>query len=307
MILKIMQRAWQFSGRKSEYAHSMSTIGRVKYMAAVAKHFPASQKLFDTQSRFMQSILANRPEYFNMIVSPYINAQWDEDQRIEKFQNHIKVIYEKNWNFDFDFSHEMTILDLSQFGYLGYRVVLDKPIWFHREGILALNLFKEKVRLFTLAFSIEDDNNGLNLIIGGIQGRSITNILEEYKIFTKLMHGMRPRDFLIEILRILASVLGVSRITAVSDEFRHHRHPFFGQDTNRALPSNYNEIWLDRGGVRESADFYRLPMVSNRDPCSVAAKKRAMYKKRYELLQQIEDVISSQFPNLIPQPALQAK
>ena len=262
---------------------------------------------FYLENDFIEKYLQKRPEYYQIITAPYINSTWNLNERVNRLVNHLNALKQNNWNFDFEFDYDILILDLSVFNISGYRIILDKPIWFHREGVLALNIFKDDIRIYTLSFSIEANGNELAILVGGIQGRNIDKILDEYKILTKLLHGIRPRDFIIELLRILGGVIGVSHIAAISDECRHQRHPYFGKDATRPLPANYNEIWADRGGVRESYSTYVLPMNSVRDIDAVAAKKRSMYKKRYELLRQIEQEIISNFPNFVAKPAFKAK
>ena len=303
----ILMRAWQFTGRHLENADKMSISGRLKYLANATINYKSANSLLNNQNAFIKEALQKRPEYFQIITAPYINSTWNVKQRVNKLFYHLNSLKHSDWNFDFDFNYDLLILDLSVVNISGYRIVLDKPLWFHREGVLALNIFKDDMRIYTLSFSIEANGAELAILVGGIQGRNIDNILDEYRSLTKLLYGIRPRDFIIELLRILAGVIGVSHIAAISDECRHQRHPYFGKDTTRPLPANYNEIWTDRGGVRESYSNYALPIYSVRDIDAVAAKKRSMYKKRYELLRQIEQEIIFNFPNLVPKPALEAK
>ena len=303
----ILMRAWQVSRFHSEYADKMSVFSRLKYLAKATKYYKGSICLFDNENAFIQECLQKRPEYYQIITAPYINSTWNLNERVNRLVNHLSALQQKNWNFDFEYNYDILILDLSVVNISGYRIILDKPIWFHREGVLALNIFKDDIRIYTLSFSIEKNDNELAILVGGIQGRNIDNILDEYRILTKLLYGIRPRDFIIELLRIFGNVIGVSHIAAISDECRHQRHPYFGKNTTRPLPANYNEIWTDRGGVRESYSTYALPMNSVRDIDAVAAKKRSMYKKRYELLRQIEHEIIFNFSNLVPKPALEAK
>src|SRR6185437_8818486 len=101
----------------------------------------------------------------------------------------------------------------------GLHVVLDQPQWFLREGQLAINLFLEDVRIYTLAFSFFRQGKEIAAFVGGIQGRNIAGILETYRDLTKASYGMRPRDLLIDILRMLCAELGVKQIFAVSNEY----------------------------------------------------------------------------------------
>lgn len=307
MKLNILLSAWKFSGRLSSYSSKMSFVRRLKYISKVILNQKVASELFDNENAFVKNYLAERPEYYLMIEAPYINSRWSLEERVRKLISHLKLLEIKCSKFDFKFSENLMILDLSDFDISGYQIIIDKPIWFHREGTLSLNIFKKDIRIYTLTFAIEEDENNLIFLIGGIQGRNIDNILDEYRIFTKLFHGMRPRDFAIELLRILGSAVGISQILAISDECRHQRHAYFGKDTDRVLPANYNEIWKDRGGIQDDFSTYTLPLGTSRDIDAVAPKKRSMYKKRFELLRQIEQEIISSFPAFSSTPAIEAK
>ena len=121
-----------------------------------------------------------------------------------------------------------------------------------------------------------------------MQGRDIEGVADEYRELTKAAHGMRPRDLLFEIFRMLCSLLCVSKILAVADEFRHHRSAYFG-GPNQQFSKNYNEMWVDRGGERASPMFFALEVRGpRREVSDVPAKKRGMYRRRYEMLEAIE-------------------
>ena len=306
MILSDVQRVWGLSGRLLQHINSPTMLKRLKYASIIFRNQEGALKLLENSEIYFNEMLLNRPDYFQIIDAPYMDATWKFEQRIEKLINHQKSIDEKYSMFNFKFDEIIELYNLSDLGISDYRIIIDKPTWFHREGLLSINIFKCQVRIFTLSFSIQSNNENYSIFIGGIQGRNLKNILDDYRNFTKLTHGMRPRDFIIELIRILARVMGINQIMAISDECRHQRHPYFGKNTDRPLPANYNEIWADRGGVRTSESVWILPLHLERDIQTIAAKKRAMYKKRYHMLTQIEANIKSNFPQLMPVHAFQA-
>jgi uncharacterized protein VirK/YbjX len=174
-------------------------------------------------------------------------------------------------------------LDLSDVR-AGLRLVVDQPKWFMREGGLSLNLFVGCTRFYTLAFSFASHGNKIEAFIGAIQGRDLDGAPEEYRVLTKAAHGMRPRDFLIELFRILCRSAGVSTIFAVADQYRHHRHSYFASNKQKQL-NNYDEIWRDRGGIQIDDLQFELPLtLPRRDSELIPTKKRAMYRRRYAML-----------------------
>jgi uncharacterized protein VirK/YbjX len=190
-----------------------------------------------------------------------------------------------------------------------YSVIIDKPAWSQREGLLAISVFRGNVRLFSVTFSFDNIEGKRTLIIGGVQGRRIEGALEEYRRLTDLAHGLHPRKLLVEILRMIGAEAGVQRILAVSDACRHHRHSFFGKNKLRDLPLDYDEIWRDRGGVETNdGAFFELPLMrlvrDLDDLGELSAKKRKkrrhQYRLRYPMLDAIEADIRAALPTLRP-------
>jgi uncharacterized protein VirK/YbjX len=159
-----------------------------------------------------------------------------------------------------------------------------------REGQLVINLFLGNVRILSLAFSFARESGKVVAYVGAMQGRNIDGLLDTYRGITKAMHGMRPRDFLFELFRSFCRAVGISKIYAVSDASRHHRDSFFVSKTkSKELTLNYDEIWIERGGILENSDFYVFsvtPQIKNLE--EVPSKKRSMYRRRYEFLKIIE-------------------
>lgn len=306
LFLNALARAWKASGYHTLDKVKWGAIKRVFYVINVITNHEYSFKIFDQDNNsFIKKTFDTRPEYYQIIESPYMDASWNLEKRINKLFEHLKFIESSNFNFKFDQSIE--IVDLNIFGLPDYSIILDKPIWFYREGTLCLNLFKGNIRLYTVSFSIEQQDGKMAMLIGGIQGRNIENALDEYRIFTKLANGMRPRDFVIELTRIFAHAFRVASIEAVADECRHQRHRYFGKDPERPLPSDYNEIWADRGGIRKGLNRFILPMHTDRDITAVPAKKRSMYRKRYAMLYEIEKTIENNVVYLVPKQAIEAQ
>ena len=55
-----------------------------------------------------------------------------------------------------------------------------------------------------------------------------------------------------------------------------------------ALGMDYDEVWRDRGGIRVADTHFELPIGGNRRPLDeIAAKKRSMYRRRYQMLDEI--------------------
>ena len=167
----------------------------------------------------------------------------------------------------------------------GVALIIDRAKWLSREGQLTLSLFKGEFRAFTISFSLYEEPE-LAIFIGGIQGRQTDDVLALYRDLTKDFHGMRPRDFMLDAMRLLAAKLGARHIYAVADAQKVSRHRFFRE---RGAPGLfYDDIWEERGGVKVADTHFELPLTpTRRDLEEIPSKKRSMYRRRYEMLDKI--------------------
>jgi uncharacterized protein len=237
----------------------------------------------------LQRAMEQRPELAGVVVWPYICTSWNATSRLQRIDEHFKVMESIGSVLDFPINGQLLLLDLTDVS-ANLRVVVDQPKWFMREGMLVLNLFSQDVRIYSLSFSFALEKGKVVAYVGAVQGVGVEGIMGDYKDLTKALHGMRPRDFQVELFRIFCRCLDVSKIYAVNDDKRQHRSRYFGTAKSEFLFLNYNAIWQERGGVRDGEDFFVLSIetpVKKLD--RVPSKKRAMYRRRYELLKSLEE------------------
>src|SRR6185437_1574512 len=206
-------------------------------------------------------LMLHRPEALGAIVWPYQCTGWTPCFRLARIRDHYGVIDKIGGAIDFPVDGRIVLLDLGDIR-KGLHIVVDQPVWFMREGQLAINLFVHDVRMYTLAFSFFHKDGEIAAFVGAIQGRDIDGALEEYRELTKASNGMRPRDFLIEVFRMFCAELAVGRIFAVSNKHRHHKDRYFGAAAKEKSSANYDEIWEDRGGIRVDATCYQIEVNS---------------------------------------------
>ena len=263
---------------------------RLKFTRAAMREPALARSLehLDVKSP-LGALLVARPETLGNLIWPYQCAAWDAKTRFGRIAEHLEVL-EKLPALKLAGEEKILFADLTSLSDNAV-VVIDYSPWLAREGHLTLSLFKGHFRAFTIAFSLRNYPQ-TELFIGGIQGRkNDENILELYRNLTKDFHGVRPRDLTLEILRLFASSMGVRHIYAVADDHKISRHPYFGKK---------DEVWLERGGSRVATTHFELPLIgTRRDLEKVAAKKRAMYRRRYQMF---DDLAAS-----LPQDLMQAE
>ncbi len=277
-------------------ASALVTQGKI--VLAGLRAYPAVQQMLSPPpGTALDRIMRQRPEFIGALLWPYLSASFDEGERLRRIIAHYEAVDGLPPQMHFDCDERLVLIDLANV-MPGLRLVMDQPIWFMREGGFTLNLFIDSFRAFSIAFSLRREPDGqLSAWIGGIQGRNRDDMLETYRVLTKLLHGLRPRDFLLEALKMLLRQMGVARLFAVSDASRHHRHAYF-RGAKQAT-QNYDEIWADRGGVAVDADFFELPMApERRDEATIKPNKRSMYRKRFEFLDRLESDFLEALPKV---------
>jgi uncharacterized protein VirK/YbjX len=266
----------------------VSLVRRLRFLArALAVYDSVTPIINAPPGSALARAIESRPETIGAVIWPYQCLDWDARARLARIHEHYSIIDGIGGPINFPTDDEILLLELGDIRQ-GLRVVLDRPRWFIREGQLAINLFLDDVRLYSLLFSLLPDASGIAAFVGAIQGRDLEGILDEYRSLTKAAHGARPRDLLIEVFRMFCELIGVTRIYAVADEHRQHRSAYYGPLAYKKLNVDYDEVWEDRGGVRTDPRYYELEVgAKERDLAGVPTKKRSMYRKRYEMLREL--------------------
>lgn len=215
---------------------------------------------------------------------PYINHSWRMDRSLGVINQHFRMLNDSaaiiaHATFD---EIEVARLDAA---YTGLRLVLDKAMWFLREGEVVFNLFVGEQRVYSIAFTLGIDSNQPIVFVGALQGSNADNAQDMYRDITHALHGMRPRDFLMVALKLLCGEFGINRIWAISSEKRQHNSPYFGSSHKEKVLVAYNEVWLEHGGIALDNGFYEIPnLVKRKDMSEIPSRKRSAYRRRYEML-----------------------
>lgn len=264
------------------------------------KHRDLLRQITDANEKStVRRYLNKRPAALGLLVWPYQSADWNSRTRLERFQAHYDAVDSLGSPLDFLPDQKIVLADMGDI-YPELKLVLDQPLWMMREGGLTINLFIGTFRAFSLTFSFFQNASGaLEVLIGGCQGRDVDNILDTYRALTKAAHGLRPRDLLLECFGSFCRSVGVGKIRAVSDANRHRRHPFFKHTD--AFKQSYDAVWTERGGSLADDGFYELPVSpARKDLSEIKAKKRSMYRKRFEFLDDLENRIATNLKTATP-------
>jgi uncharacterized protein VirK/YbjX len=125
-------------------------------------------------------------------------------------------------------------------------------------------------------------------MIGALQGTSEVggnDAKDVIKNVTKDFEGLRPQILLITVLGMIAKLTGCSKLYGV----RTNAHVYNAGRKIKRIKTDYDFFWGEAGGEEISSSLYTLPLTYERKPIEeVKSNKRAMYRRRYELLDDIE-------------------
>ncbi|WP_052284331.1 VirK/YbjX family protein [Kluyvera genomosp. 1] len=149
--------------------------------------------------------------------------------------------------------------------------------------------------LAEMTFSLLAFESKRTLFIGGLQGGKSDLPHEAIQSATKSCHGLFPKRLVMEAVCRFAERLRAEQILAVSNEahiFRGERY----QDKNKKILSDYDTFWTAVGGECDKQGYFHLPIhIARKDESEIASKKRAEYRRRYQLLDEIQRQMETLF------------
>ncbi|MBA2817833.1 VirK/YbjX family protein [Candidatus Pantoea persica] len=159
------------------------------------------------------------------------------------------------------------------------------PGRFDREGEVTLVLRYQDDVIASLSFSLINEEGRRTLLIGGLQGprKHVSN--EVIREATKAAHGLFPKRLVMEVVFMLVQQCAVEKIVAVGDSTHVFRSLRYRYSKSEYFFASYSEFWASLGGVAREDRLFQLPFSMPRKPLeAIASKKRAEYRRRYELL-----------------------
>ena len=139
-----------------------------------------------------------------------------------------------------------------------------------------------------MIFWIAKDKQGeWSLWIGAMQGPNMDDARDIIKQITKRCHAYRTKNPILHATQELAKALGVKHIYAVTN-YGYYAMNHMRRD--RKLKTSFGEFWEESGGTPcEDQRFYELPLTEYRKSMEeVPTRKRANYRRRYALLDEID-------------------
>lgn len=168
-----------------------------------------------------------------------------------------------------------------------------------KEGLLSLILFLGGEPLYQIVFWIaKSKRSGTSLFIGAMQGPNMADAKDVIKLVTKRCHSYRTKNLILYVTQALARSLGLEHIYAVTNKgyyaMNHVRR-------ERKLKTSYSDFWMEAGGWHTKDDrFDELPLTEVRkSEEEVPTRKRAVYRRRFAMLDEIDMTIEENVKKLM--------
>ena len=273
---------------------------RVLFVVRYCEHLPQSRRWLDFIERgAMAEITALNPHLYKKIIRPYVCKSWTTARKLkaltDNYQFWMEAVPPEIVRGVFT-TRGITLHELAtKNDRLTLRLRYDTR--FNKEGEATLELISTKhdCRISALAFTVSTSIRGApTMLIGCIQGLPAEMDKNIIKEVTKEMHGLRPKALLLQLSQELAAALGITAILGISNRAHISQHWNYALNRTRRPNLGYDEFWQEMGGLAGPDGFFKLPlMLQPRTHEEIKPNKRALYKQRYELIEQLQGAIRS--------------
>lgn len=224
----------------------------------------------------------------NSLLYVFCDKRLSSKQRLEAIQQNLQLA-EKYFGKDFceQLLKQKTILISQLTEDIGLYLNINDidPL----EGFFSLNIKRLKIeeRIYDASFSFLAPNK---LLIASIQGPSHPNAQETIRNVTKQLHGVRPMFMLVTAFKALAQELSVQLVG-----IPHKAQAKYRFNDSARLLFNYDNFWQENNGELQG-QYWKIPSEIERKALEeIVSKKRAMYRKRYEMFDMLQQEIHNNF------------
>lgn len=271
--------AWQNPSyrRKFMLRSLASPFSTARLLASLAK-----------QPRLMQ-ILQVQPGLPCRLHRPWLTVSMNRRNALEALNGHYQTMSQHLPTAllkGYLSSQGMTLLTLTGKDEQQFTIRLCADAFMDKEGEATLTFCNhQNTVLAEMTFTLCPFEGKSTLFIGGLQGAKAHVPHELIQGATKACHGLFPKRLLVEAVMTLGTAFPVEQILAVSNATHIYRSWRYRKKKEGKLLADYDSFWLSLGGERRESGHFALPLTMPRKPMEeIASKKRAEYRRRYELL-----------------------
>jgi uncharacterized protein VirK/YbjX len=275
---------------------------RLKFFLRTLLFWSSTTRMLETISRRddFSTLLKAQPTLPVKTQRQYLTRGMTASERAEAILHHyawIDALPDSGLAHLFTSPSPLPLLQFATKEEASYTIFATSAVKAEREGETTLWLRAgDNTLLASLTFSVIRENDRSVLVIGGLQGPRRDVGRETIKNATRACYGLFPKRILLEAVFNLAKQSGISALYGVSDEGHVFRALRYRLSKGRHLHASYDEFWASLGGKPDNAFRWVLPFGMERKSLeSIASKKRAEYRRRFQLLDEIEHAIDAYF------------
>ena len=295
--MNLLAALYRTAGRVYPDSTWGDVLARMKYcVRGLLAPLPTARWFQILESPALIEVTLSHPRIFSKLQRPYLHRRLGLRDRLKVLTQHYSFVATQ-------IPYEVRLAILSGAGFElaslstgdtnRYSLYLKYEDQFEKEGDLTVILIDalQKVPIYTLSFTITRWlDEGPELFIGGLQGQKGAQDRVGIVQLTRSLHGLRPKALLVFAVQRLAQCWGIDRIRAVADSEHIYRH--FRK--RREILTSYDTFWEECKGVRGSDGNYLLPeRPTVRQIDELPAKKRAIYRRRYAMLEELGAIIGA--------------
>lgn len=165
-----------------------------------------------------------------------------------------------------------------------------------KEGEVTLRFLDETDRpLANITFIFINHDAVPTLFIGAIQGPNKGVDRQQIQQATKACYGLFPKRILMEAALLLADKMNMQQVFAVSNNTHIYESSRYSK-RKQFIFADYDAFWETLGAHQHANGYYHFPaQIPHKSLEEIASKKRAEYRRRYQLLDEMEMQIRGKF------------
>lgn len=235
-----------------------------------------------------QALFAKRPQDAYPLVHAFIDKRFNADGRLAAMRHDIAAacrLFPEPMLAKLDnIGTDIPLVRISD----GLLLVLNRNGICADEGLWAVTLTDGAgSRLYNATFALLPEG----LVAASVQGPAGDEAKDTVRRLTKQLHGLRPQGLISSALQYLAAALGLPALGIAHDHQVKLRWKL-----KKRVKMNYDHFWQESGAILGGDGYWHLPAAPQRKQMDeIESKKRSMYRKRYQMLDQTEAEIQAFF------------
>ncbi len=244
-------------------------------------------------------ILLAQPTLPCKVHRPYLAANMTRRQHVQGLCDHYQFIRDR-MPLALQLGHlSATPLKLATFAGKDqtlFSIAMNATQHVDKEGEITLRFIdKNNTALANITFAFIHLDSLPTLFIGAIQGPAQHIEHQHIQQATKACHGLFPKRILMEAVLLIADKMNMQQVFAVGNKTHIYECPRYNK-RKKFVFADYDAFWQTLGAHQHSNGYYHFPLqVTHKSLDDIASKKRAEYRRRYQLLDDMEMQIREKF------------